>query len=243
MRLFKWLVAVWMALAAAAASGSEKVQVTDPYIELHTGPGRGYPIFDVAERGEWVEIELRHTDWYKVRTHDGKVGWVNQSQLRDTLTEGGARAAFRDITLADYLQRRFEFGAAWGHFKSDPMLKAWVSYNFTRALALEATGGQVAGAFSGTNLWHVNLLVEPWTQGRLVPFFGIGAGQLNNFPSPSLVSNSTTHARIADASVGLQYHIGTSFLARIDYTQYLAYIGSTSNQQYRAATVGLGFFF
>ena len=52
----------------------ERLQVTDPYLELRTGPGRGYPIFFVAERNEWVEIELRYTDWYRVRTAGGKVG-------------------------------------------------------------------------------------------------------------------------------------------------------------------------
>ena len=30
----------------------ERVQVTDPFIELRTGPGRGYPIHFVAAREE-----------------------------------------------------------------------------------------------------------------------------------------------------------------------------------------------
>ena len=30
----------------------ERVQVTDPYVELHTFAGRGYPVFYVAARGE-----------------------------------------------------------------------------------------------------------------------------------------------------------------------------------------------
>ena len=63
--------------------------VTDPYLEMRTGPGRGYPVFFVAARDEWIEIELRHTDWYKVRTEGGKVGWVHRAQLETTLTEAG----------------------------------------------------------------------------------------------------------------------------------------------------------
>ena len=54
--------------ADAADAATEQVQVTDPFIELRTGPGRGYPIHHVAGRDEWITITLRHTDWYKVRT-------------------------------------------------------------------------------------------------------------------------------------------------------------------------------
>jgi len=47
-------------------------------------------------------------------------------------------------------------------------------------LALEATGGQVQGVFSGTDLWHVNLLPSPAGLG-LAPYFARGrqAGQLS----------------------------------------------------------------
>ena len=48
------------------------VKVADPYIEMHTGAGRGYPIFYVAARGEWVNLIYRKTDWFFVRTEDGK---------------------------------------------------------------------------------------------------------------------------------------------------------------------------
>ena len=99
------MLAVLAPLASHAAD-TERVQITDPYIELHTGPGRGYPVFFVAAREEWIEIELRHTDWYKVRTAGGKVGWVHRTQLETTLTEHGGKKAFRDIALDDYLRRR-----------------------------------------------------------------------------------------------------------------------------------------
>src|ERR1700752_281799 len=113
---------------ARAAEETEKLIVTDPYIELRTGPGRGYPIFFVAARDERIQILLRHTDWYKVRTEKGKEGWVVRSQLETTLTEPGGKKTFREIALDDYLQRGLELGAAWGRFKSEPMLKVWTAY-------------------------------------------------------------------------------------------------------------------
>ncbi len=231
------------ALAGAPAGAAERVQVADPYLELRTGPGRGYPIFHVAARHEWVVILLRHTDWFKVRTAAGKEGWVHRTQLETTLTEAGGRKTFRDVLLDDYLQRRLELGAGWGRFKAEPMLKIWGAYRFADALTLEATVGQVQGVFSGTDLWHFSLNAEPWSDRRLSPFFGIGVGRFKNIPNATLVSALPTNANLAHASLGLRYHLSDRFVARLDYTFYTAFVADTRSLEYRAVTAGLSFFF
>lgn len=244
------------ALSAAAASpahaadaptrddaATERLRITDPYIELHTGPGRGYPVFFVAPRDEWIEIELRHTDWYKVRTANGKLGWVHRRQLASTLTQAGGSKTFRDIALDDYLKRRLELGASWGQFDSEPMLKVWTSYRLSESLNLEGTLGQVQGVFSGSDFWHINLQVEPWSDRRLSPFLGIGFGQFKNFPNASLVDADTTDAKLANGTVGLRWHFSERFVVRADYTLYTAFVSDVRSREFRAATVGLSFFF
>jgi Bacterial SH3 domain len=237
------LLACGFAAAAIAADPPERLIIADPYIELRTGPGRGYPIFFVAARDEKIEILLRHTDWYKVRTEKGKEGWVNRLQLETTLTEAGGKKTFRDIALDDYLQRKLELGAAYGQFKSEPMLKVWTAYRLSDTLSLEATLGQVQGVFSGTDLWHLNLNVEPWSDKRLSPFFGIGFGRFKNIPNASLVNAVTTNANLANGSIGMRFYITDRFVARADYTIYTAYIADTRSGEYRAVTAGLAFFF
>jgi hypothetical protein len=228
---------------AAAASTEEKVQVTDPYIELRTGPGRGYPIFYVAGRDEWIEILLRRTDWFKVRTADGKEGWVDRAQLATTLTEAGTTKAFRDVLVDDYLRRKLELGGAWGQFDGEPMLKIWTAYRFADALSAEATIGQVQGTYSGTEFWNVNLNVEPWSDRRLSPFFGVGLGRFKNIPNASLVSSIATDANLANAAIGLRYYIAERFVARLDYSIYTAYVSDSGSAEYRAVTLGIAFFF
>lgn len=230
-------------LAAPLARAAEQVQITDPYIELHTGPGRGFPIFFVAPRSQWIGIELRHTDWYKVRTADGKVGWVTRKQLESTLTDAGDKKTFRDTLLDDYLSRRIQMGAAWGQFKSEPMLKLWTSYRFSETLSAEGTLGQVQGLFSGTDFWHVNVLSEPWSDQRLSPFFSIGLGKFKNIPNPSLVGATPTDAQLANASIGVRYYLNDRFVLRGDYTFYTAFVADTRSLEYRAVTAGISFFF
>jgi len=222
---------------------SELVQISDPYIELRSGPGRGYPIFFVAPRNDWIEIELRHTDWFRIRTEDNKVGWVSRQQLESTLTAAGSTKSFRDVLLDDYLSRKVQLGAAWGHFKSEPMLKLWTSYRVSDTLSIEGTLGQVQGVFSGTDLWHVDILVEPWSDHRISPFFGVGVGKFKNFPNNSLIGAQDTNAKLAVARIGVRYYLTERFVMSGDYALYTAFISDQRSTEYKAWTLGLSFFF
>jgi len=230
-------------LFPVTAHAQEKLKITDPYVELRTGPGRGYPVTHVAERDEWIEVLSSRTDWYKVRTEKGFEGWVVREQLASTLTEAGTTKAFRDVLFDDWLRRRLEMGAGWGIFDGEPMVKLWTAYRFADALSIEATIGQVQGTFAGTELWQVNLNVEPWSDRRLSPFFGVGLGRFHNFPNLSLVNATETTANLATASVGVRWYIGDRFVAKADYSIYTAYISDAGSTDYRAASLGIAFFF
>jgi hypothetical protein len=229
--------------ALAHADVEQKVQVTDPYIELHTGPGRGFPVFFVAPREQWIAFELRHTDWFKVRADGGQTGWVHRKQMESTLTAAGEMTTFRDMLLDDYLSRKLQLGAAWGQFKSEPMLKLWSSYHLSETLSMEGTLGQVQGVFSGTDFWHLNVLSEPWSDQRISPFFSIGLGKFKNIPNPSLVGATATDAQLANASIGVRYYLTDRFVLRSDYTFYTAFVSDTRSIEYRAVTAGISFFF
>ncbi len=227
----------------ALTLASEQLTVADPYLEMRTGPGRGYPVFFVVARGRAVVVELRHTDWFKVRAEGGQIGWVQRAQLETTLTAAGASKTFRDIALDDYLARRLQLGAAVGRFRSEPMLKLWASYKLSDTLSIEGTAGQVQGVFSGTNFWHASLHSEPWSDRRLSPFFGIGLGKFKNFPNQSLVGATNTDAKLAHAIVGLRYYLSERFVLRTDWALYTAFVSDQRSTEYRAVTAGLSFFF
>jgi len=244
------LTALLVAAPARAQDGAPKLPATleqltiaDAFIELRTGPGRGFPVFFVAPRGARIGIELRHTDWYRVRTEEGKVGWVTREQLEATLTAAGAARTFRDVLLDDYLSRRVQLGAGYGRFKSEPMLKLWTSVRLSETLSVEGTVGQVQGVFSGTDFWHLNLIAEPWADRRFSPFFGIGVGKFTNFPNASLIGASTTDAKLANAGIGVRYYLSERFVLRADYSLYTAFVGDAKTTEYRAFTAGVSFFF
>ena len=128
-RLGVIFLSIWFFPVLAMASDYyQQVKVADPYLELHTGAGRGFPVFFVVERGESIEILKRKTDWFKVRTPAGKEGWVSRDQLENTLTDAGVEKTFRDILVEDYLARRLEVGFAGGIFESDPLVLVRVGW-------------------------------------------------------------------------------------------------------------------
>ena len=230
-------------LPAAHAAEPVRVQVADPYLELHTGAGRGFPVFHVAERGQWVQVLMRRTSWYQVRTEQGVEGWVHQAQLVATLSEAGERVAIAGPGGDDYLQRRGDFGIALGRFKGEPLTRMAGSWRLADTLSLEGATGQVQGVFSGSSYWHVGLGVEPWSDRRLSPYFGIGLGKFRNFPNQSLVDATPVNVKMLQAAVGLRWHLGARFVARLDYSLFNAFLGDNRNAEYRALSAGIGFFY
>lgn len=249
------LAALTLLAAAPAARAddgahTERVQVATPYIELHTGPGRGYPVFHVAERRQWVVIELRRTDWYRVRVEGVRdtagqpvVGWVPRAQLATTLTEAGTGRSFRDLVVDDYLSRRVELGATWGRFEKEPTLKVWGAWRMSDTLAAEVAFGQVQGLYAGSHWWSLGLTSEPWSDRRLSPHFGIGVGRFRNAPNLSLVNAQGTDANHAQVQLGLRWYFTRRFVGRVDLTRTTAFVADERNTEYRALSAGLSFFF
>ena len=86
-----------------------QVQLLDPFIELRTGPSRGFPIFFAVEKGQTITILKRRTDWYKVETSDNKTGWVKRDTLKNTLGPDGDKIDFALPDWQNYVYRHWEF--------------------------------------------------------------------------------------------------------------------------------------
>ena len=228
---------------ACAADEPDRVLVAGPYLELHTGPGRGYPIFYIAERGEWVEILKRHTDWFKVRTARDKEGWVSRVQMETTLTEAGAQRTFRDVLFDDYLQRRIEFGFSVGQFENDRILTAYAGYRLSENFLLELAIGESAGKFSSTSLIYGALVSQPFPESRVSPFLALGAGRFKNTPKSTLVSAVETETDLANVGLGVRFYVTRQFFLRAEYRDHVALIGHNRTEAYQEWSLGISFFF
>jgi len=227
----------------AAQDNYQRVQVDDPYLELHTGPGRGFPVTQVVERGQWVEILMRRTDWFKVRTEKGREGWVSRTQLGSTITELGVRKTFRDVVVDDYLGRRLEAGFAGGFLQHDPYMLVRVGYRFSDNLSAEVVVGQATGNYSDSMPYYIAVLSKPFPDWRVSPFLSLGLGRFRNTPRATLVGATETESNMANAALGLEYYVTRRFFARADYRRHVVFVDQNRINEYNEMTLGIGFFF
>lgn len=233
------LLLVWPVVVCA----DESVQVADPYLELHTGPGRGYPIFYIAERGESVQILQRRTDWFKVRTTQDKEGWVSRDQMERTLTASGTARTFRDVLFDDYLQRRLEFGFSVGRFEKDSILTAYAGYRVHENFVVELAVGESSGQFSSSSLIYAALVSQPYPDSRWSPFLALGVGQFENRPKATLVDARNVEADLANVSVGLRYYFTRQFFLRGEFRDHVTLIDYNRTGSYQEWSLGVAFFF
>lgn len=221
----------------------QRVKIVDPYIELHTGPGRGYPIFHVVKRHDWIDIMKRKTDWFKVRNDRGVEGWVSRAQMEQTLTVAGVPKSFRDVLYDDYLHRRIEFGLSSGQFDSDPIVSARLAYKFTENIALEFQVSKVAGKLSSSDIYAINLVSTPFPDWRLTPHFTIGYGRFENEPKGALIQNIETEDDLANFGIGARYYLTKRFFLRGDYRRYIVLSEDDRNDEFEEYSAGFSFFF
>lgn len=239
-----WLFALALfAVPVGADESEDRVWVADPYLELHTGPGRGYPVFYVAERGESVEIINRHVDWFKVRTARGQEGWVSRAQMENTLSEAGTKKTFRDVLFDDYRRRRLEFGFSAGSFENDPILTGYIGYRAHDNFLFELAVARSSGRFSSTSLLYGALVSQPFPETRWSPFFSLGVGRFENTPKSTLVNAIETDADLANVAIGLRYYVTRQFFLRAEFRDHVALIGHNRTDAYQEWSIGVSFFF
>jgi hypothetical protein len=237
------LVLQLVAAPLADAADEYQVVVTDPYLELHTGPGRGYPVFYVIDRGSTVTVLKRRTDWFKVRNDRGREGWVSRDDILETLGLSGDPLDLQEPTWGDLSTRRWEAGVMAGDFGGASILSVYGAYAFTDGMSLEVTGSHILGNFSNGVLRTVSLVhtfVPDW---RVSPYFTLGTGIITTSPRTTLVQGPDRTDQIAHAGLGFRGYLTRRFMARIEYRSNVVFTSRDDNEEVTEWKAGFAFFF
>ena len=237
------LVLLALCCTPAVSSAGEHLQVfvTQPYLELHTGAGRGYPVFNVVPRDGSVQVLFRRTDWFKVRTERGVEGWASQRDMLKTVLADGSPFTFDLGDRTGFTSHHFEAGAFAGSWGGATLVSAYTSYSFNSQLALEGSVGNFFGKFSNGVVGDIGLAHVLFPEWRLSPYFTIGTGLVHIEPKATLVQPSDRVEQTAYVGAGVRFYLTRRFFVRADFKSH--YIFTNLNQNERADEWKLGFAF
>jgi hypothetical protein len=229
--------------AATAKAGREQVVVQDPYLEFRTGPGRGFPVFHVVDRGESVELLRRRTDWIKVRGEGDKEGWVNRSQLERTLTPAGEAVVVPAPTPESRVEHRWEASLATGDFGGSSVVQAGAAWLFTPSMMLRADVSHLLGNSSNGWLGTAGIAHVFKPEWRVSPFAGIGGGVLHVEPKATIVQPEDRTDSTAYAGFGVRGYLTNRFLLQAEYRHFVVFTSRDDNEEIDEWTVAFTYFF
>lgn len=249
-RLFSLLSLLALLLTAAAQaedSGAEagrKILIADPFIELHTGPGRGYPVFHVIERGREVTLVKRRTDWFQLRTDHGLEGWAPRAQMIATLEPTGEPLDLQEPARENYMSRRWQAGVMAGDYAGASLISVFGGYAFSDNLSIELTLNHILGEFSNgysATLGLMHVFAPEW---RLSPYFILGTGVIYTDPKSTLVKSIDRDDQIGYVGGGLQFYLTRRFMLRSEYRNNVIFTSRDDNEEVDEwKYLGFAFFF
>jgi hypothetical protein len=238
------LLVLLFTASAQADDETRKILIADPFIELHTGPGRGYPIFHVVERGREVEIVKRRTDWFQIRTEQGVEGWARRDQMVATLEPTGEPLDLEEPVRENYMSRRWQGGVMGGDFGGASLISAFGGYAFSDNLSIELTLNHILGEFSNgysATLGLMHVFAPEW---RLSPYFTLGTGVIYTEPKSTLVQAEDRDDQIGYVGGGLQFYLTRRFMLRSEYRNNVIFTSRNDNEEVDEwKYLGFAFFF
>ncbi len=217
--------------------------VNAPFIEMHTGPGRGYPVFYVAEHGETVEILLQRTDWYKVRHPRGKEGWVYVDEMALTLDYRGEPLNVNLANFETFKHRQWEAGFMAGDFGGTDTLSVYGGYQMTRNLSAEVEYSESFGNISDGRALTVNLVHQPFPDWRISPFLTIGGGVRETSPKSNLVSTEERSDNTANVGVGVRVYLLRRIMLRLQYKNHAVLTDRDDDEEVEEWKIGISAFY
>lgn len=229
--------------SAQADEDIAKSHVVDAYIEMHTQPGRDYPVFYVAERGETIELLRRRTDWIKVRNYRGIEGWVHVDEIGRTVDSAGDALAISSPDFAQFVARSWEFGVMMGDFDNSDAVTGYVGYHFTPNLSLEGAYTENYGSFSDGRMATLNIVHQMFPQWRYSPFVSLGGGVRQTNPRSTLVATQDRTDGTASLGAGVRIYLTGRLMLRLQYKHYVVMTDRDDDEEAGEWKIGISAFY
>ena len=245
MRCLRSTLLLLLTCLAATAWGKElrEVVVADPYLEMHTGPGKGYPVFFVVGRDDHVQIIKERTGWYLVREHQGREGWVKEAELVRTLELSGEPVKIEVPTLANLTKSRWQGSLMLGDFGGASLISLSTSYGLTDHLSVQLTVDHALGNISNAQLATLDVTHTMFPEWRFSPYLSMGTGLIHSMPHTTQVREVDSTDQISFVGAGIRAYVTRRFVAKAEYHTNYTYTSRNANEETPEWKAGFAFFF
>ena len=221
----------------------QSVEVAEAFIELHTGPGRGYPVFHIVEKGQKVSLIKKKTEWYKVKSPRGKLGWVHEDQLQNTLNPDGSNFKINKPDQDGFIARNFEAGVLAGDFGGADVTTLYGGWSWTENIATELSISQALGNVSDITFANVSIMHQPFPEWRVSPYAKIGAGIIKIKPNATIILPEDREDEMLHAGVGVRVYVSRQFFVRAEYNSHTILTSRNDNDEIEEWKIGFSVYF
>ena len=224
-----------------AASRHLELVVSQPYLEMHSGPGRGFPVVYVVGRDDVVTVLFSRTDWYKVRAPNGQEGWVRRDDLARTKLDTGEPAPIPPYP--EFASHRWEMGAGYGVYNRENLVTAYGDFGLTNSLDIEFVVQQALGTLDNRFITSIGLrhtFIPEWKWFSPTASIGAAYQHIDDKVPPAPLES---HNQMAHASLGARGFITRRFMWRADWRKYVVFNALNVNEELEEWKFGLAVFF
>jgi uncharacterized protein YgiM (DUF1202 family) len=218
------------------------VRVSGDFVNLHSGAGRGYPIVQVAVKGEALTLLQRRTNWVQVSFKQQQY-WLARADLAKLMTLERQQFDVSDDRMAAFEQRSMEAALLFGDFNGSSLYQVSLAYVFNPYIQTELAIGQANGEQADNLSAELSVYLSPMPHWRLSPYFGIGGGMLRTTARTVLVQTPDGNNSLASAELGLRYYLSRNFIARAGYRRSVIVTSRNDNEEIDTWKLGFSVFF
>lgn len=219
------------------------VTVNDAYLEMRTGPGRGYPVYHIVEKGEPITLLKKRTDWVKIEARRGQQGWVYRKALALTLGPDQQPVTLMASGRELYENHDWEIGVTLGDFGGADSLTLYTGYRFAPNLMAGLSLSQATTRVADSKLAYLRLQHQPWPHWRVSPFFELGAGMIQSQKRSALDQPLDATDSSLLIATGLNIYLSRRFNARLEYNNHKILTSRDENEEVHEWKLGFNVFF
>lgn len=228
--------------ASAAAREPLRLFVTEPYVDLRTGPAEGYPVTQVAVRGEALDVLFQRGEFVKLRTERGQEGWARAADLNRARLADGTAPGFPERTIDGFGNRRWEAGILAGELQGRKLAAVQAGLRLAPGLLAEVSGSNILSSSRSLYLVEAGISYAFLRGARIEPFVMAGYGVAQETEGLPIAGSTGRSDSTAYAGVGLRAPLTGPLFLRLDLRRRFIYGSGADTEEISEWRIGIGFF-